>query len=145
MLINKLYNPHIAILGQVPGTDDYKDIKRHPENLKIYGVLIIRIDGSQIFLNADNIKKNILSLLDNEYKDAKLLIFDLEATSFIDITGIEMLSELSTELKSRSITIKAANISGPVRDTLRKTDLEIGEIKVCINIGDCIKKWQQKK
>lgn len=145
VLINKLYNPHIAILGQVPGTDNYKDIKRHPENLKVQGVLIIRIDGSQIFLNADNIKNSILSLLDNEYKDAKLLILDLEATSFIDITGIEMLSELSTELKSRDITIKAANISGPVRDTLRKTDLEIGEINVCVNVGDCIKYWQLKK
>ncbi|WP_414469012.1 SulP family inorganic anion transporter [Methanobacterium sp. ACI-7] len=145
MLINKLYNPHIAILGQVAGTDNYKDIKRHPENLKIPGILIIRIDGSQIFLNADNIKNNILSILDNEYKDAKLLILDLEATSFIDITGIEMLSELSIELKSRNITIKAANISRSVRDALRKTDLEIGKINVCINIGDCIKKWQQKK
>jgi sulfate permease, SulP family len=145
VLINKLYNPHIAVLGQVPGTDNYKDIKRHPENLKIPGVLIIRIDASQIFLNADNIKNNILKLLDNEYKDAKLLILDLGATSFIDITGIEMLCELSTEMKNMGIAIKAANISGQVRDTLRKTDLELGEINVCINVGDCIKDWQLKK
>jgi MFS superfamily sulfate permease-like transporter len=145
VLINKLYNPNIAILGQVPGTDNYKDIKRHPENIKIPGVLIIRVDGSQIFLNADNIKNNILDLLDNEYKDAKLLILDLEATAFIDITGIEMLDELTTELKNRKISIKASNISGPLRDTLRKTEIELGEINVCISIDDYIKEWQLKK
>jgi anti-anti-sigma factor len=144
-LIKKMYNPHIAILGQVPGTDNYKDIKRHPENIQIPGVLIIRIDGSQIFLNADNIKNNILNLLDHEYKDTNILVLDLEATSFIDITGIEMLAELTTELKSRGIIIKAANISGPVRDTLRKTELELGEIDVCINIRDCIKDWKNEK
>ena len=62
--------------------------------------------------------------------------------SFIDITGIEMLDELIKELNSRGIIIKAANISNPARDALMKTELEIGEINVCINIGNCIKNWQ---
>jgi hypothetical protein len=53
-----------------------------------------------------------------------------------------MLDELSKELKSRGIVIKAANISNPMRDAFMKTELEIGEINVCINIGDCIKNWQ---
>jgi sulfate permease, SulP family len=141
-LININYKFHITVLGQVPGTDNFKDIKSHPQNLQIPGVLIIRIDGSPIFLNADNIKNKILNLLDHEYKDVELLVLDLEVTSFIDITGIEMLDQLTTELKSRGIIIKAANISGPVKDVLRKTELELGGIKVCINIGDCIKEWQ---
>ncbi len=143
VLINKIKKPHITILGQVPGTDKYEDIKNHPtKNIQIPAVLIIKLDGSQIFLNADNIKHKILNLLDHEYKDTKLLVLDLESTSFIDITGIEMLDELIKELKSRGIIIKAANISNPVRDAFMKTELEIGEINVCINIGDCIKDWQ---
>ncbi len=142
VLINNIKKPHISILGQVPGTDNYKDIKNHPKSIKIPEVLIIKLDGSQIFLHADNIKNKILNILDQEYKDTKLLVLDLESTSFIDITGIEMLDELIKELKSRDITIKAANISNPVRDAFMKIELEIGEINVCINIGDCIKNWQ---
>ena len=142
VLINKIKKPHITILGQVPGTDNYKDIKSHPKNIQIPAVLIIKLDGSQIFLNADNIKNKILNLLDHEYRDTKLLVLDLESISFIDITGIEMLDELIKELKSRGIIIKAANISNPVRDAFMKTELEIGEINVCINIEDCIKNWQ---
>lgn len=142
VLINKIKKPHITILGQVPGTDNYEDIKSHPKYIQIPDVLIIKLDGSQIFLNADNIKNKILNLLNHEYRDTKLLVLDLEFTSFIDITGIEMLDELIKELKGRGIIIKAANISNPVRDAFMKTELEIGEINVCINIGDCIKNWQ---
>ena len=142
VLINKIKKPHITILGQVPGTNNYKDIKRHPNNIQIPAVLIIKLDGSQIFLNVYNIKNKILNLLDHEYMDTKLLVLDLGSTSFIDITGIEMFDELIKELKSRDIIIKAANISNPVRDAFMKTELEIGEINVCINIEDCIKNWQ---
>ena len=142
VLINNIKKPHISILGQVPGTANYKDIKSHPKTIQIPEVLIIKLDGSQIFLHADNIKNKILNLLDHEYRDTKLLVLDLESTSFIDITGIEMLDELIKELKSRGIIIKAANISNPARDAFMKTELEIGEINVCINVGDCIKNWQ---
>ena len=31
VLINKIKKPHITILGQVPGTDNYEDIKNHPK------------------------------------------------------------------------------------------------------------------
>ena len=101
VLITKIKKPHITILSQVPGTDNYKDIKSHPKNIQILDVLIIKLEGSQIFLHADNIKNKILNLLDHEYKDAKLLVLDLESISFIDITGIEMFDELITELKSK--------------------------------------------
>ena len=142
VLINNIKKPHISILGQVPGTDNYKDIKSHPKSIQIPEVLIIKLNGSQIFLYADNIKNNILNLLDHEYRDTKLFVLDLEYTSFIDISGIEMLDELIKELKSRGIIIKAANISNTARDAFMKTELEIGEINVCINVGDCIKNWQ---
>ena len=97
-LINKMYNPHIAVLGKMPGKEQFLDIKRRPEAQLIPGVLIIRVDGSQIFLNTEDIKNNILNLVDHEYKDTKLFIFDFEATAFIDHSGIEMLEELYDEL-----------------------------------------------
>ena len=142
VLINNIKKPHVSILGQVPGTANYKDIKSHPKTIQIPEVLIIKLDGSQIFLHADNIKNKILNLLDHEYRDTKLVVLDLESTSFIDISGIEMLDELIKELNSRGIIIKAANISIPARDAFMKTELEIGEINVCIKVGDCIKNWQ---
>jgi high affinity sulfate transporter 1 len=146
-LINNMYNPHIAILGRMPGTDQFLDIKRRPESEIIDHTLIVRIDGSQIFLNTDSIKNTILDLVDNEYKDTKLFVLDFEATPFIDYSGIEMLEELYEELSRRGIKIKAANIYGPLRDSIKKTKLEqeIVESEICLTIEDCIERWESEK
>ncbi|MGZ4857683.1 MAG: STAS domain-containing protein, partial [Methanobacteriaceae archaeon] len=146
-LINNMYNPHIAILGRMPGTDQFLDIKRRPESEIIDHTLIVRIDGSQIFLNTDSIKNTILDLVDNEYRDTKLFVLDFEATPFIDYSGIEMLEELYEELSRRGIKIKAANIYGPLRDSIKKTKLEqeIVESEICLTIEDCIERWESEK
>ncbi|MGZ7070717.1 MAG: SulP family inorganic anion transporter, partial [Methanobacterium sp.] len=146
-LLKNMYNPHIAILGRIPGTIQYLDIKRRPEAEVLTHTLIVRVDGSQIFLNTECVKNTILDLVDGEYKDTKLFILDFEATSFIDYSGIEMLEELTDELKQRGIKIKAANVYGPLRDSIRKTRLEqeIMESKFCLTIDQCIKRWEKEE
>ena len=146
-LLKNIYNPHIAILGKIPGTNQYLDIKRRPEGVIASHTLIVRIDGSQIFLNTENVKNTILDLVDTEYKDTKLFVLDFEASSFIDFSGIEMLEELVDELKQRGIKVKAANIYGPLRDSIRKSRLEkeIVESKFCLTIDQCIKRWEREK
>lgn len=146
-LLKNMYNPHIAVLGRIPGTNQYLDIKRRPEAKIASHTLIIRVDGSQIFLNTESIKNTILDLVDTKYKDTKLFVLDFEATSFIDYSGIEMLEDLTDELKQRSIHIKAANMYGPLRDSIRKTRLEkeIVESKFCLTIDQCIKRWEKEE
>ena len=146
-LLKNMYNPHIAILGRIPGTDQFLDIKRRPESEIISHTLIVRVDGSQIFLNTDCIKNTIIDLVDKEYKDTKLFVLDFEASSFIDYTGIEMLQDLYEELKQRGIKIKAANMYGPLRDFIRKTKLEdeIVDSEVCLSIEECIERWESEK
>lgn len=144
-LLKNMYNPHIAILGRIPGTNQYLDIKRRPEALIVSHTLIIRIDGSQIFLNTESVKNTILDLVDNVYNDTMLFVLDFEATPFIDYSGIEMLEELTHELKKRGIKVKAANMYGPLRDSIRKTSLkkEIAESKFCLTIDQCIRRWEK--
>jgi len=146
-LLKNMYNPHIAILGRIPGTDQFLDIKRRPETEIISHTLIVRVDGSQIFLNTDSIKNTIIDLVDNEYKDTKLFVLDFEASSFIDYTGIEMLQDLYEELNQRGIKIKAANMHGPLRDFIRKTKLEdeIVDSEVCLSIEECLERWESDK
>lgn len=145
-LIKKMYNPHIAVLGKMPGKDQFLDIKRRPEAHIIPQILIIRVDGSQIFLNTEDIKNNILNMVDHEYTDTKLLILDFEATSFIDHSGTQMLEDLYDELNRREIKLKAANMYGPLRDSLQKTKLEseIVESPTSLTIEDCIEIWESE-
>ncbi len=146
-LLKNMYNPHIAILGRIPSTIQYLDIKRHPEAELITHTLIVRVDGSHIFLNTESVKNTILELVDKEYNDTKLFVLDFEATPFIDFTGIEMLEELTDELKKRSIKVKAANMYEPLRDSIRRTRLEkeLVESKFCLTIDQCIRRWEKEE
>ena len=146
-LIKNMYNPHIAVLGRIPDTNQYLDIKRRPEGIIAPHTLLLRVDGSQIFLNTECIKDTILNLVDNEYKDTMLLVLDFEATPFIDYSGIEMLEDLVSELKQRRIKVKAANMYGPLRDSIRNSKLEkeIVESKFCLTIDQCIRRWESEK
>ncbi|MCK9151979.1 SulP family inorganic anion transporter [Methanobacterium alcaliphilum] len=150
-LLKNMYNPHIAILGRIPGTNRFLDIQRHLEGEIFSHTLIVRIDGSQIFLNTENIKDTLIDLVDHKYKDTKLFILDFESSAFIDYSGIEMLEELYGELKMRGIKLKAANMYGPLRDSIRKSSLEkkIVENEVSLSIEEYLKNWdeynQQKK
>jgi len=146
-LLKNMYNPHIAILGRVPGTMKYLDINRHPESEIVSHTLIVRIDGSQIFLNTESIKDTIIDLVDNQYKDIRLLVLDFEATPFIDFSGIEMLEELTNEMKQRGIKIIGANMYEPLEDLIKKSKLEkeIVDSDFCLTIDECIKRWESEK
>jgi sulfate permease, SulP family len=142
-LLRNIYNSDVVILGRIPGTDQFLDVKRHPESEIISHTLVVRVDGSQIFLNTDNVKNTIIDLVDNKFKDTKLFVLDFEASAFIDYSGIQMLEELNDELKRRGIKIKAANMHGHLRDSIRKSRLEqeIVDSTICLSIEDCIEKW----
>lgn len=143
-LLQKMYNPDVVILGRIPGTEQFLDIKRHPESQIISHTLIVRVDGSQIFLNTDTIKNTIIDLVDKKCEGTKLFVLDFEASAFIDYTGIQMLEELVDELKLRGIKIKGANMHGALRDAIRKSRLEkeIVDSTICLSIEDCIEKWE---
>jgi high affinity sulfate transporter 1 len=143
-LLKNMYNPDVVILGRIPGTEQFLDIKRHPEGEIISHTLIVRVDGSQIFLNTESVKNTIIDLVDNKCEGTKLFVLDFESSAFIDYSGIQMLGELNDELKRRGIKIKAANMHGPLRDSIRKTHLEqeIVDPTICLSIEDCVEKWE---
>ncbi|PKL66891.1 MAG: SulP family inorganic anion transporter [Methanobacteriales archaeon HGW-Methanobacteriales-1] len=143
-LLKNMYNPDVVVLGRIPGTEQFLDIKRHPESQIISHTLIVRVDGSQIFLNTDSVKNTILNLVDNKCEGTKLFVLDFESSAFIDYSGIQMLEELNDELKRRGIKVIAANMHGPLRDSIRNSSLEneIVDSTICLSIEDCVEKWE---
>lgn len=143
-LLKNMYNPNVVVLGRIPGTDQFLDIKRHPESQIISHTLIVRVDGSQIFLNTESVKDTIIDLVDKKCEGTKLFVLDFESSAFIDYSGIQMLEELNEELKIRGIKIKAANMHGALRDAIRRSSLEkeIVDSTICLSIEDCIEKWE---
>jgi MFS superfamily sulfate permease-like transporter len=54
-LIYQTSHPQGAVLGQLPGTEAYRDVQRHPEAITFPGLLIWRIGGDLFFASIGHV------------------------------------------------------------------------------------------
>jgi high affinity sulfate transporter 1 len=123
MLLVRASRPHVAFLGRIPGTNQYSDMARHPENEALPGVIVFRPEASLMYVNADAVLEAVLSRL-AEQPDIRLVICDLSASPHVDLAGARKLHELHSELAACGATLRIIEARGRVRDLLRADGIE---------------------
>jgi high affinity sulfate transporter 1 len=119
MLLVSASRPHVAFLGRVPGTNNYSDMARHPENQPLPGVIAFRPEASLLYVNADAVLEAVLSRLDAPAaSEIRMVICDLSASPHIDLAGSRILHELHGKLAARGIALRII-AHARVRDLLR--------------------------
>jgi high affinity sulfate transporter 1 len=122
-LLLRASRPHDAILGRLPGTDDYSDIEQHPDAKGEPGLLIYRFDASLLFFNAEYFKQRVRSAVAAAAIKPRAFIFDVEAVTMIDITATYVLEEVRAELESRGIDFAIARSRTALREQLNRYGL----------------------
>jgi MFS superfamily sulfate permease-like transporter len=118
LLLVRASSPHDAILGQVPGVDGFTDISEYDGAQTIPGVLIYRFDAALLFFNADYFKQRVRRAVARSAQPVRLFIFDMEAISVIDITGLDALEEVRSELASKGMSFVVARAKAELREHL---------------------------
>lgn len=113
-------HPHIAIVGRVPGTEHFRNIKRHSVEARP-GVLVIRIDENIFFGNAHSIEDDIYRMTE-KMSDTTDVILMFSAVNRIDATALKILSDINNKLKGSGTNLHLTEVKGPVMDRLAKTD-----------------------
>ncbi len=124
LIIRNVSAPHVAFLGRIPGTDKYSDIKRHPDNELIPGVLIFRVESALFYFNTSFVYKTILEKIKESGKSLKIVIFDLSTSATIDSSGAGLIKHLQENLSQKGINFKVTEAHSEVRDILRKEKIE---------------------
>jgi len=111
--------PHVAIVGQVPGTQHYRNVRRHavitrPE------ILSVRIDESLSHLNVRTIEAFLLAEIAAR-PEVRHLVLMCSGINAIDASGLEMLEALTHRLAEAGVLLHLSEVKGPVMDRLRKT------------------------
>lgn len=120
----RMSKPHSAVLGQIPGTTSYRNVERFPEATTTDGIRVVRIDAALSFVNAQHVKKLLLTEADAiEASPHRALVVDCSGINDIDATGVETLSEILVELDERRVDVHLCDVKGPVRDVLRRSGL----------------------
>jgi MFS superfamily sulfate permease-like transporter len=101
LLTYRASHPHCAVLGQLPGTEAYRDIKRHPDALTFPGLLIWRGGGDLFFASVGRFDIGLRAALAASHPPAKHVSWS-KPVNFADTTACEV-DELHEEMKARGI------------------------------------------
>lgn len=120
IMLYKAAYPHVAILGKVHNSKEFRNIDRFDDLEQWENLLIMRVDAPYAFINIQTIKERVLK--EAEKREGKLthIILDASSVSHIDATAIQEMNELTTALKEISIELVFTSVIGPVRDAFKK-------------------------
>jgi SulP family sulfate permease len=119
--VYKSSRPHIAIVGQIPGTEHYRNVLRH-DVLVNPQVLTIRVDESLYFANTRFLEERIYSEVAKQ-SELKHVILMCSAVNAIDMSALESLEIINERLKLGGIKFHLSEVKGPVMDKLEGTSL----------------------
>jgi sulfate transporter 4 len=141
--------PHTAVLGRLPGSTVYRNIKQYPLAERYDGIVIVRIDAPIYFANTDNIRSKLLKyeevaeeeLAGKGGGDVKFIILELSPVSYIDSSALHILQVMVGDYKARGIQIILTNPSVSVMEALVRSKVadHIGREHMFASMHDAAK------
>ncbi len=113
--------PHAAIVGRVPETEHFRNIKRH----KVFTdprILTIRVDESLTYLNARWLEEFILEQV-AEQSALRHLVLMCSAINAVDASALESIEAINHRLSDSGVKLHLSEVKGPVMDALEKSHL----------------------
>lgn len=115
-LLAAISKPHMAVVGQVPGTEHFRNEKRHKVTM-VDGVVSVRVDESLYFPNARWLEDALLEVA-TQKPDTNAMVLQCNAINHIDASALESLEKIDENLQAMGITLYLSEVKGPVQDQL---------------------------
>ena len=111
--------PHVAIVGQVPGTEHFRNVDRH-EVVTAPDVVSIRVDESLYFPNARFLEDTVNGCV-AKTPALRHVVLMFPAVNAVDASALETLEAITTRLAEAGITLHLSEVKGPVMDRLARS------------------------
>ncbi|MCC5991536.1 MAG: sulfate permease [Rhodobacteraceae bacterium] len=118
LYLNRTSRPHMAVVGQVPGTEHFRNVARHRvvTDPKVFSV---RVDESLYFPNARALEVRIVRAL-HETPDLEHVVLQCTAVNYIDASALESLEAINERLSAAGVKFHLSEVKGPVMDRLQR-------------------------
>ena len=146
-LIYRTSHPHGAVVGQLPGTEAYRDIHRHPDALTFPGLLIWRAGGDLFFASIGHFNDGLKAALALSRPRVTHVLLDAGSVNFIDTSGCDALLNCIRDLERQGITFAFARVRDQVRERMRLGGVEavVGSTNFYERVTDGVRAWQQQQ
>ncbi|MEI4232732.1 SulP family inorganic anion transporter [Roseovarius sp. D22-M7] len=115
----KTSRPHVAEVGRVPGTEHFRNIKRHKVETDPT-LLTLRVDQSLYFANARFLEDLIQDRMAGD-RALRHVVLMCSAVNEIDFSALESLEAINARLAATGITLHLSEVKGPVMDRLERS------------------------
>lgn len=166
----KGWKSHCCLLGEIPGTSVYVDLKHHKASIEIPNIKIFRYTGSVNFASRSAMKRSLYELINvtvtvirrasinngstrteggpsetTGLQRMGVLIIDLSSVAHIDSAGVKILTEIQHEMKILGTLFLLATPSDRVFKSIsRATLLGEGPFSIFPTIHDAVLYSQSK-
>ncbi|MFC6287074.1 SulP family inorganic anion transporter [Nocardioides sp. GCM10027113] len=142
-LLRRVARPHDAVEGAVPGVAGFHDIDDYPEARQDPGLLIYRYDSPLFFANVEDFRHRARAAVEEAERTVgpvEWFVLNTEAMVEVDITAVDALESLRSELAARGIVLALARVKQDLRDALAPTGLldRVGEEHVFLTLRTAI-------
>jgi SulP family sulfate permease len=121
MILHRITRPHIAILGLVPGSNEFRSIQRVPQAQEIPGFLIIRMDASMYFTNINYFRDTLMATLVAQSRNINSVIIESSPINEVDSSAELVLREIAETLQKEHISLYFCNLKGYIIDMFKKS------------------------
>ncbi|KAK1288042.1 putative sulfate transporter 3.3 [Acorus calamus] len=126
-ILMQVTRPKIVILGNIAGTDIYRNLHHYKDAKRMPGFLILAVEAPINFANVTYLNERVSRYIEDEKMGEKQLdfnyvILDLSAVSAVDTSGISFLMDLKKTLAKRGLELVYVNPVGDVAEKLQRAN-----------------------
>ena len=139
-VLRRVARPHDGVLGYAPDVAGMHDIDDYPTARQVPGLVVYRYDSPLFFANAQDFRRRALASLDVADGHVDWLILNAEANVEVDLTSVDALDQLRTELERRGIVLALARVKHELHRDLMASGLlaRIGEERVFMTLPTAV-------
>ena len=144
-LLRRASRPHVAFLGRIPGTWRFSDLARHTDNEPVPGALLVRVESSLLYFNAEHVRDTVAARLRAEATPPKIVILDLSASPLMDIQACGVVMNMADDIKAAGARLQIVEARSSVRDRLRAEgiDKHVSQVNRFTSVADAVEDFQK--
>jgi SulP family sulfate permease len=108
--VRRSARPYDAVLGWVERLGRYGDVSLHPSAKVTPGVVVYRLDDRLFFANARYVRGRVLEAIRAAPTPTSWLVFDAEAVTHVDSTGLQTFASLIDDLRDEGVELAVARL-----------------------------------
>lgn len=121
-LISVATRPPMPLLGQDPATGAFRELRDHPGDEQVDGLVVLRLDGGLFFATSDALEDRVRDVALSGAA-VRSIVLDCVAVDYVDSQGSAKLREVVELTEPAGVTLRLARVKPAALELLRRDGL----------------------